>query len=164
MHRIVAQGSSLVAAGLLATAGIAATPATAPVAPVATVAPAAAAPANPTNPVTHLAEVETAVRAWAAAWSARDVERYLAAYASDFTPARGQTRERWEADRRTRITGKSRISVGIEGLVISIQGMSANAQFRQIYSADALTETDRKTLELQRVGTRWLIRKESAGN
>ncbi len=161
MHRIVAQGSSLVAAGLLATAGIAATPATAP---VATVAPAAAAPANPTNPVTHLAEVEAAVRAWAAAWSARDVERYLAAYASDFTPARGQTRERWEADRRARITGKSRISVGIEGLVISIQGTSANAQFRQIYSADALTETDRKTLELQRVGTRWLIRKESAGN
>ena len=163
MHRIVAQGSSLVAAGLLATAGIAATPATAPVAPVAAVAPAAA-PANPTNPVTHLAEVESAVRAWAAAWSARDVERYLAAYATDFTPARGQTRERWEADRRTRITGKSRISVGIEGLVISVQGTSASAQFRQVYSADALTETDRKTLELQRVGPRWLIRKESAGN
>ncbi|OEZ29236.1 L,D-transpeptidase Cds6 family protein [Variovorax boronicumulans] len=160
MHRIVAQGSSLVAAGLLATAGIAATPAAAPVAAVAP----AAAPANPTNPVTHLAEVETAVRAWAAAWSARDVERYLAAYASDFTPARGQTRERWEADRRARITGKSRISVGIEGLVISVQGTSASAQFRQVYSADALTETDRKTLELQRVGPRWLIRKESAGN
>lgn len=163
MHRIVAQGSSLVAAGLLATAGIAATPATAPVAPVAAVAPAAA-PAHPTNPVTHLAEVESAVRAWAAAWSARDVERYLAAYASDFTPARGQTRERWEADRRARITGKSRISVGIEGLVISVQGTSASAQFRQVYRADALTETDRKTLELQRVGPRWLIRKESAGN
>lgn len=155
MHRIAAQGCSLAAAGLLATAGFAATPG-APTAP-------ATAPAVAVNPVASLAEVETAVRAWAAAWSARDVERYLAAYAPDFTPARGQTRERWEADRRARITGKSRISVGIEGLVISIQGTSASAQFRQVYRADALTETDRKTLELQRVGPRWLIRKESAG-
>ncbi|RIX83609.1 L,D-transpeptidase Cds6 family protein [Acidovorax cavernicola] len=155
MHRIAAQGCSLAAAGLLATAGFAATPG-APAVP-------ATAPAVAANPIASLAEVETAVRAWAAAWSARDVERYLAAYAPDFTPARGQTRERWEADRRARITGKSRISVGIEGLVISIQGTSASAQFRQVYRADALTETDRKTLELQRVGPRWLIRKESAG-
>ncbi|PLC01826.1 hypothetical protein CY658_30300 [Variovorax sp. RO1] len=159
MHRIAAQGCSLAAAALLATAGFAATPAAAPV------PSSAAAPVISANPVATLAEVETAVRAWAAAWSARDVERYLAAYAPDFTPARSQTRERWEADRRTRITGKSRISVGIEGLVISIQGTSASAEFRQVYRADALTETDRKTLELQRVGTRWLIRKESsAGN
>ncbi|QFZ86363.1 hypothetical protein GFK26_28155 [Variovorax paradoxus] len=159
MHRIVAQGSSLAAAGLLATAGFAAPPAAAPV------PSSAAAPVVAASPVAHLAEVEAAVRAWAAAWSARDVERYLAAYAPDFTPARGQTRERWEADRRARITGKSRISVGIEGLVISIQGTSASAEFRQVYRADALTETDRKTLELQRMGTRWLIRKEnSAGN
>lgn len=159
MHRIAAQGCSLAAAGLLATAGFAATPAAAPV------PSSAAAPVISANPVATLAEVETAVRAWAAAWSARDVERYLAAYAPDFIPARSQTRERWEADRRTRITGKSRISVGIEGLVISVQGTSASAEFRQVYRADALTETDRKTLELQRVGTRWLIRKESsAGN
>ncbi|WPG40029.1 hypothetical protein [Variovorax sp. EBFNA2] len=159
MHRIAAQGCSLAAIGLLATAGLAAPPAAAPV------PSSAAAPVVAASPVAHLAEVEAAVRAWAAAWSARDVERYLAAYAPDFTPARGQTRERWEADRRARITGKSRISVGIEGLVISIQGTSASAEFRQVYRADALTETDRKTLELQRMGTRWLIRKEnSAGN
>ncbi|RQO43979.1 hypothetical protein DBV14_25670 [Variovorax sp. KBW07] len=107
--------------------------------------------------------METAVRAWAAAWSARDVERYLAAYAPEFTPARKQDRKRWEAERRTRITGKSKISVTVDDLVISVNGQTASARFKQIYSADKLKNTDRKTLELQRVGNQWLIRKETVG-
>ncbi len=113
--------------------------------------------------IAGIAEVETAVRAWAAAWSARDVPRYLAAYASDFTPPRGQDRALWEAERRARITDKAAISVGIDSLVISIRGTSANVTFQQTYSADRLREKSRKTLELQRVGNRWLIRRESAG-
>jgi ketosteroid isomerase-like protein len=103
------------------------------------------------------------VRAWAAAWSARDVVRYLAAYAPDFTPPRGQDRKAWEADRRARITDKTTISVSIDSLVISVQGQAASASFQQTYSADKLREKSRKTLELQRVGNQWLIRKESAG-
>lgn len=126
-------------------------------------APAPAQTVTPTNPAASIGEVETAVRAWAAAWSARDVSRYLAAYAPDFNPPRGQDRAAWEADRRARISGKSAISVGIDNLVISIHGQAASATFEQTYSADKLREKSRKTLELQRVGSRWLIRKESAG-
>ncbi|WP_198084245.1 hypothetical protein [Variovorax sp. E3] len=103
------------------------------------------------------------MRAWAAAWSARDTDRYLAAYAPDFTPPRNQDRKRWETDRRARITEKSSISVGIEDLVISVNGQAASAKFKQLYRADKVKETGRKTLELQRVGSQWLIRKESAG-
>jgi len=103
------------------------------------------------------------VRAWAAAWSARDVTRYLAAYAPDFTPPRGQDRKAWEADRRARIEEKAAISVEIDSLVISLKGQAATASFQQTYSADKLREKSRKTLELQRVGGRWLIRKEGAG-
>jgi ketosteroid isomerase-like protein len=163
MNRFV---TSLLAGGLLSTAALAATPAAAPqpaapATPAATAAPAAAAPAA--APATGIAEVETAVRAWAAAWSARDVERYLAAYAPDFTPARKQDRKRWEAERRARITGKSKISVTVDDLVISVNGQTASARFKQVYSADKLNHTDRKTLELQRVGNQWLIRKESIG-
>lgn len=174
MNRFI---TCLLAGGLLSTAALAATPAAAPqpaapatpaaaAAPAATSAtpapaPAAAAPAA--VPATGIAEVETAVRAWAAAWSARDVERYLAAYAPDFTPARKQDRKRWEAERRARITGKSKISVTVDDLVISVNGQTASARFKQVYSADKLNHTDRKTLELQRVGNQWLIRKESIG-
>lgn len=140
---------------LLTTAAFGATPA-APAAPAAT---EAAVPA----PTVGIAEVEAAVRAWAAAWSARDADRYLAAYAPDFTPPRNQDRKRWETDRRARIADKSSISVGIEDLVISINGQAASARFKQVYRADKVKETGRKTLELQRVGNQWLIRKESAG-
>ncbi|WP_176801000.1 DUF4440 domain-containing protein [Variovorax sp. EL159] len=170
MNRFV---TCLLAGGLLSTAALAAAPA-APVAAAAPAAPAAApAPAAPpaaapaaapaTPPTAGIAEVETAVRAWAAAWSARDVDRYLAAYAPDFTPARGKDRKRWEADRRARIASKSKISVTIDDLVISVSGQTASARFKQIYRADRLNHTDRKTLELQRVGNQWLIRKESVG-
>jgi len=158
----------LLAAGLLSTAALAATPVTPAATPPAPAAPAAAAaaPAAPAAapaqaPNAGIAEVETAVRAWAAAWSARDVDRYLAAYAPDFTPAKKQDRKQWEAERRTRITNKSKISVAVDDLVISVSGQTASARFKQVYSADKLKSTDRKTLELQRVGDKWLIRKES---
>ncbi|QNK66367.1 DUF4440 domain-containing protein [Variovorax sp. PAMC26660] len=165
MNRFV---TCLLAGGLLSTAAFAATPA-APTTPAAPATPAAATPAPApaaapaAAPTAGIAEVETAVRAWAAAWSARDVDRYLAAYAPDFTPARNQDRKRWEADRRARITGKSKISVTIDDLVISVNGQTASARFKQVYRADKLNHTDRKTLELQRVGNQWLIRKESIG-
>ncbi|MDQ0082739.1 ketosteroid isomerase-like protein [Variovorax boronicumulans] len=149
--------SCLLGGALLAPAAFSAPPAT----PAAAPAPvSAAAPADPTS---SIREVEAAVRAWAAAWSARDVVRYLAAYAPDFTPPRGQDRKAWEADRRARITDKTTISVSIDSLVISVQGQAASASFQQTYSADKLREKSRKTLELQRVGNQWLIRKESAG-
>jgi ketosteroid isomerase-like protein len=168
MNRLVI---CLLAAGLLSTAALAAAPSASPPAPAASAPAAAAAPAPTPAPAAAaaaapsagIAEVETAVRAWAAAWSARDVDRYLAAYAPDFTPARKQDRKRWEAERRTRIANKSAISVTVDDLVISVSGQTASARFKQLYSADKLKSTDRKTLELQRVGDKWLIRKESTG-
>ncbi|SDX82398.1 protein of unknown function [Variovorax sp. YR634] len=149
--------SCLLGGALLAPAAFGAPPAM----PAAVPAPVSAA--APADPASSIREVEAAVRAWAAAWSARDVVRYLAAYAPDFTPPRGQDRKAWEADRRARITDKTTISVSIDSLVISVQGQAASASFQQTYSADKLREKSRKTLELQRVGNQWLIRKESAG-
>jgi ketosteroid isomerase-like protein len=168
MNRLV---TCLLAAGLLSTAALAATPATPAATPPAPAASAAAAPspapapaaAPAAAPSTGIAEVETAVRAWAAAWSARDVDRYLAAYAPEFAPAKKQDKKHWEAERRTRIANKSKISVTVDDLVISVSGQTASARFKQVYSADKLKSTDRKTLELQRVGNQWLIRKESTG-
>jgi ketosteroid isomerase-like protein len=170
MNRLV---TCLVAAGLLSTAALAATPTTPAAKPPAPAASAAAAAATPAPaapaaapaqaPSAGIAEVETAVRAWADAWSARDVDRYLAAYAPEFTPARKQDKKQWEAERRTRISNKSKISVTVDDLVISVNGQTASARFKQVYSADKLKSTDRKTLELQRVGDKWLIRKESTG-
>ncbi|MGH6625050.1 MAG: tetratricopeptide repeat protein [Burkholderiaceae bacterium] len=127
-----------------------------PPAPGATAAPA---------PVAGGADkdVEAAVRAWAAAWSAKDMGGYLAAYGKDFdTPGR-QSRKAWEDDRRARIMGKSRISVKLDELAISVHGNKATARFREDYSADSLSVSSRKTLELVKAGERWAIVKESTG-
>ncbi|MGJ7614869.1 MULTISPECIES: tetratricopeptide repeat protein [unclassified Variovorax] len=133
--------------------------AAAPKAPEATPAPAPA----PAASAAANAEVESAVRAWAAAWAGQDMDRYLAAYGPDFAPAGGQGRKGWEEDRRARIVGKSSISVNIENLVIKVDEQSATAKFRQIYRADNLNVSSRKTLDLQRSGNHWHIRKESVG-
>ena len=135
--------------------------AAAPKAPEATPAPAPA-PAPAASTASN-AEVESAVRAWASAWASQDMERYLAAYGPDFAPAGGQSRKSWEEDRRARIVGKTSISVNIENLAIKVDGQTATAKFRQIYRADNLNVTSRKTLDMQRSGNHWQIRKESVG-
>ena len=133
------------------------------VAPTQPAAPAAAAPSKAAAPADGAREVEQAVRAWAQAWSERDMGRYLAAYDATFeTPGR-QSRNAWEQERRARILGKSRITVQLMDLQITVQGQRAVAKFRQDYKADTLAILSRKTLELARTGNRWLIVRESSG-
>ncbi len=112
---------------------------------------------------TAIAEVDAAVRAWAAAWGAKNLDRYFAAYAPEAVPSGRLDRRGWEVERRKRIEDKLRIEVAVDNLVISIHGNTATARFRQTYRADALSDTSRKTLEFQRVDNRWLIRRETAG-
>jgi len=134
---------------------VAKAPATAPAAP--------AAPAAAAAPDAASADVESAVRAWAAAWSAQDMDAYLAAYSPQFTPAGGQDRQAWEKERQARIVGKTAITVSVNNLAVSVNGDTATAKFRQAYRADTLNITSRKTLELQRANGQWLIRKETVG-
>ena len=109
-------------------------------------------------------EVEAAVASWAKAWAAKDMTAYLSAYGKDFAPPGNQTRSAWESDRRKRITGKSKISVKLDNLAVTVDGNRATAKFRQEYRASGLSISSRKTLDLNRVGERWLIVKETTGN
>ena len=143
-----------------------ATPTPAPVAaPTPAVVPApVAAPAKPAVVDNAARDVEAAVRAWAKAWSGKDISGYLGAYGKDFDPAGSQSRSAWEQERRQRINGKSNISVKLENLAVSVSGHKAVAKFRQDYRADALAVSSRKTLDLVKAGDRWQIAKESTGN
>ncbi len=109
-------------------------------------------------------EVEAAVLAWAEAWSKQDMNAYLGAYGKDFDPPGKQSRSDWETDRSNRITGKSRISVKVGKLVVSVDGNTAKAKFRQDYRANSLSKQSSKTLTLSKSGGRWLIVKEATGN
>lgn len=108
-------------------------------------------------------EAEAAVRAWASAWSAKDMPGYLAAYGKDFDPPGSQSRPAWEEERRTRITGKSSISVKLENLTVSVTGAKAVVKFRQDYKASGLSVSSRKTLDLVKAGNKWVIARETSG-
>ena len=148
---------------------------------VAAATPPANAPAASTRPATATAavaapapaaapagaaqdEVEAAVLAWAKAWSNKNMQSYLGAYAPGFTPPGGQSRQEWEADRRARIVPRNRIGVDLSDISVTVNGDRATAKFRQAYSSDTLNVTSRKTLDLVKSGNRWLILRETAGS
>ncbi len=141
-------------------------PAPAPAAtPVAAPPPApTAAPAAPAVDTAAVQAVSAAVQGWANAWGSKDINGYFAAYAKNTVPSGKQSRKDWEAERRARIEGKSRISVKVQDLKVSIDGDSATARFRQDYSAGALQTSSRKTLEMSKVQGRWVIVRETVGN
>ena len=134
------------------------------VATPAAVAPAPAAVAIPVAAANDTKQIDQAVQAWAAAWSSKNMNTYLGSYAKGFVPPKGQSRSAWEEERRERIMGKSRISVKLNNLKTNVNGTSATVKFRQDYAADALATSSLKTLELTKVGERWLIAKETTGS
>ena len=103
------------------------------------------------------------MQAWATAWSSKDMAAYLGAYGKDFDPPGKQSRKAWEEERKSRIVGKSRITVKLSDIAVNVHGDKATAKFKQAYSADALNVSSRKTLELQKVDGRWVIVRESTG-
>lgn len=133
----------------------------APTPPAVTPTPAVPAPSAAASAAEK--EVENTVKAWAGAWSARDMNAYLAAYSKDFDTPGNQSRKAWEEDRRARIVGKSKISVKLSNLSVDVKGSKATAKFKQDYSADALNISSRKTLDMAKTGERWLIVRESTG-
>ncbi|WP_151194646.1 tetratricopeptide repeat protein [Candidatus Symbiobacter mobilis] len=130
--------------------------AAAPKAPTVATTPGAPA-ANPTQ------AVEQAVMAWAQAWSAKDINAYLASYAPDAVPTGKGPRSTWEQERRDRILGKKSIHVQISKLQVKVQGDTAQAHFRQAYRGDDLSVSSSKTLGLRKVGAQWLIVSETSG-
>jgi len=135
--------------------------------PVPAPVPTAAVAVKPVTPAAVASnaekDVEAAVRGWSNAWSSKDMNGYLSSYGKEFDPSGSQSRKAWEEERRSRILGKSRISVKLSNVSVSVSGNSATAKFKQDYSADSLNVSSRKTLNLAKTGDRWVIVKEFTG-
>jgi tetratricopeptide (TPR) repeat protein len=136
----------------------AAAPASAATKPVTAVESAPSAPAaNSTG------EVLKTLNAWAAAWSSRDVKKYLSFYADDFRIPGGETRAAWEALREERISKPKSIHVGISAATVSFSdGNHATVKFRQSYRASHMKTSGNKTLLMVNSGGKWLIQEERA--
>ena len=154
-------GTNPQSSGPVTAAPVVKAPAAAPATP-----PPAAPAATPAAPVASSGaerEVESVVRNWAAAWAAKDMAGYLGSYGKEFDPPGSVGRKTWEEDRRSRIMGKSSISVKLSDLAVSVNGGKAVVRFKQAYSADSLNVSSRKTLELVKAGDSWVIVRESTG-
>jgi tetratricopeptide (TPR) repeat protein len=140
----------------------------APASPAITAAVEPAKPAveKPAPPKAGNTEVLDAVNAWAKAWSAKDVDRYLSFYAKDFKPPTGEARAEWEKGRRQRISAPKSISVTVDAPKVTLTSDSqATVTFRQGYRSDVVkTANTTKTLVMARADGRWLIQQERVGN
>jgi tetratricopeptide (TPR) repeat protein len=109
-------------------------------------------------------DVLKTVHAWAAAWSAKNVKKYLSFYAGDFKVPDGQSRADWDSVRTERISKPRFIHVGIEGASVKfLDDTHASVTFRQSYSASHLKVHSRKTLVMVKADDHWLIQDEQTG-
>lgn len=117
------------------------------------------------DPARSAAAVAKTVQSWAAAWSRKDVKGYLAHYARDFTPPKGQSRKAWEEERNQRLSKPGEIEVGVENLkVVGIDNGHATVRLRQNYRSANLSSSSGKILIMVWQDGKWLIQQERVGN
>jgi len=128
--------------------------------PVAAPAPLAAK-AEPIVADEAAAEtVAQRLRDWAAAWMAKDVDRYFTFYAKDFAPARS-TSAKWINERR-RLLGKAGpIDVKVGDIKAAPKGDSVVTSFEQTYTSANFKDKTKKVLTWKNIGGQWVIVKES---
>ena len=127
-------------------------------APAEPAAPAAAAAVKVNVNPDSLGQI---VQGWAAAWAAKDVEKYLGYYAPEFAPEGGTSRQAWEAQRRARIAKPKEIRVAVSDLKVEpVNGDRVQVTFQQEYSSDTLSNRSTKVLEMVQVAGQWRIRRE----
>ena len=129
--------------------------------PVAPAAPAAAPslPADATitqnNP-----EISAFLGRWANDWQSRNAAAYFSHYVPEFKGT-SASRAEWEASRRTRIEGRSRISVVTSDVRMRVVSPTeARLVFRQVYDSDTFKEVGTKAMLLIKRDGRWLIERE----
>lgn len=135
-----------------------------PIVPEPAVAPTIDGPIVPA--VDSQTEVESFLGGWVAAWSDQRVDDYLDYYASSYDPG-DLSRDEWEFERRTRISGPEFIRIRVTGISVlplagDEAGRSARATFVQSYRSDTYRDTVFKTLDLIREEDRWRIVNETS--
>ena len=101
------------------------------------------------------------LEAWARAWSNNDADAYLGFYAPDFRTPNGEPRKDWEAARRQRLAKPKKIQVTASSPRVKLtDNTHAVVTFRQSYSSGNLKSVGTKSLQVVRIGDRWLIQQE----
>jgi tetratricopeptide (TPR) repeat protein len=109
--------------------------------------------------------VVSAVNKWASAWSNKNIEAYLDAYADSFKAPDGQSRKEWEKTRRERINKPGKIEVSVSNINVHLEDSKhAKASFKQSYHSGSLSQKTSKTLFFVLSNGKWLIEQEKANH
>lgn len=130
-----------------------------------TAAPLPEAPATPSSvlPATAADQGLPAQRLqdWAAAWMAKDVDRYMSFYSKDFQ-ATTMSAQRWMQERRRLVGKKGEIDVDISDVhTRQIDPDTIETTFHQAYTSDDYSDDVTKMLTWKRENGRWNIIRES---
>ncbi len=103
---------------------------------------------------------------WAAAWSEKNIEQYLASYHDNFEVPGRLSRRQWEILRRSRIKRPDSISIQLKfGDMAVLKTNMVQVQLTQEYQSNVYADVTRKTMVLQRDDHgSWLIISEDITN
>ena len=98
---------------------------------------------------------------WAAAWTAHDVDRYMAFYGPDFKPTKGSKAD-WIAARHRLVGKPGAITVKLGNVQThALSDTRIETSFDQDYASATFKDSMHKTLVWDRVGSEWKIVGES---
>ncbi|NSL54279.1 TolC family outer membrane protein [Uliginosibacterium aquaticum] len=120
------------------------------------------APSPAPVPATIPAQCEFAVQDWAAAWSAKDLKKYMGYYSNNFEPLTRADREDW---RRFRAERLDKENISVEPRNLSVKQLTADtceANFRQRYRSSDFNDDVDKRLVLKKEANAWRIIQEIA--
>jgi adhesin transport system outer membrane protein len=107
-------------------------------------------------------QCEFAANDWAAAWSARDLNKYLGYYSSNFQPLTRADQDAWKRLRAERLN-KPSILVTLSDLKTQqLSADSCEVAFKQKYRSSDYNDDVTKKLVLKREGSTWKIIQEIA--
>jgi len=105
--------------------------------------------------------IESLVKSWAAAWSAKDFKGYKTFYSPRFQPEQGKL-DAWMALREKRLAKPGDITVTVEKLnVRNVSATAAEASFTQHYRSADFKDAGPKTLHYELENGQWKIVRES---
>ncbi|MBC7603466.1 MAG: TolC family outer membrane protein [Ramlibacter sp.] len=108
-------------------------------------------------------EVRDAVEVWRAAWTRKDVDAYLNAYAPDFKPAGDVSLNAWKGKRKAIIGKADGVAIELSDVSVIADGPDrATATFTQVYRSASYQDRTRKTMVWTSAKGSWPIVSETA--
>ena len=103
-------------------------------------------------------ELLEAIELWRTAWSAQNVPQYLSNYSENYEVPGKQSRQAWEAVRRTRLTKPRYINLKIDYEKFSLIDTNVVEVFiKQTYRSNTYSDLTDKVLRMQKEDTEWKI-------